>query len=194
MITQRYDWSTIYIERYALYMKIGIISDTHDRLPAIDAALSYFSNQNIDTVLHCGDWKSIDTMRYFAEAAATLSISVHGILGNNDVAIDDFMKYAQQASGSFTLAPLTLDLTLHGRRIMIHHGHHKPTMRKIFDDTTLDIIAFGHTHKPKIEYINSKLVVNPGSTAFSIPRSKAWAASVAVIDLGDLTAKIHYLA
>ncbi|MBW3538467.1 metallophosphatase family protein [Candidatus Parcubacteria bacterium] len=36
-------------------MKIGIISDTHDRLPPIQTALAVFIGQAA-AVVHCGDW------------------------------------------------------------------------------------------------------------------------------------------
>ena len=36
-------------------MLIGVIADTHDRLPAIDAALAVFRARNVDAVIHPGD-------------------------------------------------------------------------------------------------------------------------------------------
>ena len=36
-------------------MRIGVVSDTHDRLPTIYAALEQFSKLGIQTVIHPGD-------------------------------------------------------------------------------------------------------------------------------------------
>jgi putative phosphoesterase len=35
---------------------IGIISDTHDNLPAIKRAVDLFNEKNVDLVLHAGDF------------------------------------------------------------------------------------------------------------------------------------------
>ena len=36
-------------------MKIGIIADTHDNLPAIRLAVDFFNKSDVDAVFHCGD-------------------------------------------------------------------------------------------------------------------------------------------
>ena len=37
-------------------MKIGVISDTHDRLPTARRALSMFKRMNVEAILHAGDY------------------------------------------------------------------------------------------------------------------------------------------
>ncbi|MEM3615578.1 MAG: metallophosphoesterase family protein, partial [Candidatus Methanomethylicia archaeon] len=37
-------------------MKIGIISDTHDRLQMIDEAVKRLNEENVEYVLHAGDY------------------------------------------------------------------------------------------------------------------------------------------
>lgn len=174
-------------------MKIGIISDTHDKLPAIESALAYFHSQHVAMIVHCGDWKSLDTMKHFAVLAAKLSLPVRGVLGNNDIETHAFMQYAADAPGDFAIEALEMRLTVQDVSIAIHHGHHKPTLRNIIVDEQADIVLLGHTHKPKIEMIQNKLVINPGSTAFAIPRSKTWVASVVVLEVNSKSATIHYL-
>ncbi|MCD6495052.1 metallophosphoesterase family protein, partial [Candidatus Bipolaricaulota bacterium] len=39
-------------------MKIGIISDTHDNMPKIAAAVRLFNEEHIDLVVHAGDFIS----------------------------------------------------------------------------------------------------------------------------------------
>ena len=36
-------------------MLVGVLSDTHDRLPAIDRALSLFERRKVQAVIHPGD-------------------------------------------------------------------------------------------------------------------------------------------
>ncbi|HDZ14270.1 MAG TPA: YfcE family phosphodiesterase, partial [Pricia sp.] len=36
-------------------MKIGIVADSHDNVPAIKKAVEYFNKSNISFVIHAGD-------------------------------------------------------------------------------------------------------------------------------------------
>jgi len=36
-------------------MKIGIISDSHDRIEAVEKVIGIFEKQNVETIIHCGD-------------------------------------------------------------------------------------------------------------------------------------------
>lgn len=174
-------------------MLLGIISDTHDRLPSIDAAITFFKQQGVDEIIHCGDWKSLETIQYFANRAHEATLPVRGVLGNNDIDVVSILSYLQVTPGNFKVKEGVFEFELENRKIALYHGHHKPTLRKVLAETSYDIILLGHTHKPRIEQSDSQLVINPGSTAFSIPRSKEWVASVALVDTLDFTASIHYL-
>ena len=37
-------------------MRVGLMSDTHDRLPAIDALLREMQSRGVSMVFHCGDF------------------------------------------------------------------------------------------------------------------------------------------
>jgi len=37
-------------------MKVGIMSDSHDRLPYIKRAVDIFNRESVDLVLHAGDY------------------------------------------------------------------------------------------------------------------------------------------
>lgn len=172
---------------------LGVISDTHDALTNLDKALEFYSSKGVTTVIHCGDWKSVASATHCAIKSAELGITVHGVLGNNDVAVTDFLQYALQAPGNFQLQEGILELYIGKTHIGAYHGHHKPTLRKLLTDPTYDVVLLGHSHKPLITEQIGKLIVNPGSTAFAIPRSKTWKPSVAIIHLESLAATIHYL-
>jgi putative phosphoesterase len=175
-------------------MLIGVISDTHDRLLQLEAALNFFHEQNIRTVVHCGDWKDIATVRYCADLANQLDISVHGVLGNNDTAVQEFLDYAAKAPGEFHLEEGVLELNLHEKSIAAYHGHHLPTRRRLLSSSDYDVILLGHSHKPLITNDADQMIVNPGSTAFAIPRSRTWQPSVGIVNLEKMTAAIHFLA
>jgi putative phosphoesterase len=174
-------------------MLIGVISDTHDRTESMQNALEFFSEQGVELILHCGDWKTVDTAARFAMIAERLSIPAAGVLGNNDTDVDGFIRYAATAPGDFALHAGVLELTVDNIRLVVYHGHHKPTLRKLHDIGSQKVLILGHSHKPFVGYKGAKLIVNPGSTAFSIPRSREWRPSVAILNTQPLAAEIHYL-
>lgn len=174
-------------------MKIGVISDTHDKLATIDLALEYFAEQQVELVVHCGDWKSLSAVVYFANKAHEYRLPVRGVLGNNDLDVTAFLQYANIAPGDFTLQEGVFELPLsNGKQLLAYHGHHKPTLRKVVASEP-QILLRGHSHKPLIEQTANTLSVNPGSTAFAIPRNKEWRPTVALVDTDKNEAAIHYL-
>jgi putative phosphoesterase len=178
------------------FTKIGLISDSHDKLATIDEALKYFKTQQVDLIIHCGDWKSLTTVEYFASKAACLSLKVRGVLGNNDRDVAGFLQTAATAPGDFELYVGIYQLALDdGSLLAAYHGHHKPTLRRVLNNKAYSVVALGHTHKPRVDFTNGKLVVNPGSTAFAIPRSKSWQPSVAIVTVSSakISTEITYL-
>lgn len=163
-------------------MVLGVISDTHDRLATIDQAFEIFDASHVTTLIHCGDWTKPETMRYLAEQAYAHDMALYGVIGNRDIGKGLGEANASQAHPvMFPDNGELLTLMLGGKRLHVYHGHHKPTLRRLVADTSYDLLLTGHTHKPLIEHEGPKLVINPGSTAFSIPRRKE-ARTVAIYD------------
>jgi putative phosphoesterase len=169
-------------------MKIGIISDTHGRSAGIDGALEIFSAQKVGLIVHCGDWAKPQTARYFQEKSAAAGIPVQGVLGNNDKDVGNFLGLNRIG---FELSEGVLHLEIEGRRIHVYHGHHKPTLRDLLMEP-VDLLCLGHSHKPRYDILDHQIIINPGSTAFAIPRSKTWQASVAIYDTGLHEAEFIY--
>ncbi|MEM3980825.1 MAG: YfcE family phosphodiesterase, partial [Ignisphaera sp.] len=61
-------------------MKLGIMSDSHDNLPAIDKALKVFRDQDVDLLIHLGDIISPFALSKVLEFPAKIII----VTGNND--------------------------------------------------------------------------------------------------------------
>ena len=171
-------------------MIIGVVSDTHDNNATIDRAITRFKSNGVGLIIHCGDWKSVETAAYFASVAS--GTPVRGVLGNNDLDVPGFLKCSADAPGDFELFEGVYESDVQSRSITAYHGHHKPTLRTV-RGSGAEIILLGHTHKPLIERTDTSLIVNPGSTAFAIPRSKIWRPSVAIVNTAKLTAEIVYL-
>ncbi len=59
-------------------MRIGVVSDTHDRQEAVAEAVRLLMEQHVELILHCGDIESPDTVRVFKP------IATHFVFGNWD--------------------------------------------------------------------------------------------------------------
>lgn len=130
-------------------MLIGLLADTHDRLPAIRAVLDRFVAAGIDTVIHPGDVVAPFAAKLLADFPGT----VHVTYGNNDGERHGLKKILPQIQD----APLFVRLGT--RHILVHHYL---AWAEAADIGHADVIVTGHTHEPRIEDRDGKLFVNPG--------------------------------
>lgn len=128
-------------------MKIGIISDSHHDLNAIDNAICLAPN--VDCWFHAGD--SIDDASYLADVSKK---QVFAVPGN----IDWFSNKPQE---------LLVDIA--DIKIFLTHGHKynvKWTTKYLYEQANkfnADLVIYGHSHIGKHEEINGKIIINPGS-------------------------------
>ena len=61
-------------------MRVGLMADTHDRLPAIDALVREMMARGVGLVLHAGDYCSPFALRPFADH----NVALAGVFGRND--------------------------------------------------------------------------------------------------------------
>lgn len=154
-------------------MRIGVISDTHDRLPAIDRALARFEEWRVEAVLHLGDIIA----PFAAKKLTTLSVPLHVIYGNND---------GERAGLKETLPQIVdgpLSIELGGRRLMLHHFIEWLTPEQI---ASADAVLTGHTHEVLNELRDGQLFLNPGECC-------GWVTgrcTVALLDTDTLTAEV----
>jgi uncharacterized protein len=172
-------------------MNLGIISDTHDKHPAIEKAFAIFSDLKVDHVVHCGDWKLPESIKYVGIKSKEYNIPVKAVFGNRDVLRQEMVEVNKALGapieiGEEEIATMGLD----GASICIYHGHHKPTLRKLISSQQYDVLCTGHTHKPLIETYGKTLVINPGSTAFRIPRVKNFVPTIAFYSTTSGSAEI----
>ena len=136
-------------------MKIGVISDTHDRLDAIRSALDQFRTAGAELLIHCGDVESPSTVKLFE------GWPVHFVLGNCDWNVDG-MRYAVAEIGA-TLHERFGDLTLAGRRIAWTHGHDARLFHDLQNAGEYDFLFYGHSHVEKEHRAGRTRVINPGA-------------------------------
>jgi uncharacterized protein len=61
-------------------MRIGVMSDTHDRVPAIEELLTRLAAKGVSMVMHAGDYCSPFALAPFQRAG----IPLLGVFGRND--------------------------------------------------------------------------------------------------------------
>ena len=158
--------------------RIGVVADTHcpeflDRLP--DRLFEVL--RGVDLVIHAGDVNGKETLDALSAIAP-----VEAVRGDHD--------------GGTSGLPLTRELMVEGRRIVVVHGNRR---RWIEEPETLvwtlslgryqphaglpralrrrfggaDAIVFGHIHRPHVETIDGTLVFNPGAVHQWNPRTVA---------------------
>lgn len=129
-------------------MRIGIVSDTHDRvLAALHEALA-----GVDEILHAGD---IATAEVLAEIETIATVTaVRGNMDERELA-DRLPEEEILTRGG-------------GVRIALVHGHRVgrasvDDLAKRFEGRGLDVVVWGHIHKPVSELRSGVRYFNPGT-------------------------------
>jgi len=154
-------------------MLIGVLSDTHDRLPVQDKALSLFRDSQVEAVIHAGDVVAPFAAKRLLEWTGSLYI----IYGNNDGERQGLKEVLPRIQDG----PLTMELG--GKRILVHHYIESCDPADINQS---DIIITGHTHEVVNQQRDDKLFLNPGECC-------GWLygrCTVAILDTDSFSARI----
>ena len=154
-------------------MKILIVSDTHrknDTYLELVEALS-----PLDLVIHCGD---VEGSEY--TLATAVDCPVRMVTGNNDF---------------FSDLPREQEFTIGKYKVFLTHGHNYYVSMgsEIIKDEArarrADIVMYGHTHRPSVEYCGDLIALNPGSLTY--PRQEGRRPSYIVMEL-DESGEAHF--
>lgn len=143
-------------------MKIGVISDTHDKLEKTAEAIRQLTNQGAELLIHCGDITTAKSVRLFDD------ILTHFVFGNNDNAetlagpIEEAGCFQQGEFGQIELA---------GKKIAWVHGHRWGQMHRIEQSNEFDYLFYGHTHVVEMHQTGKTLVANPGALHRARPKT-----------------------
>ncbi|MDZ7681212.1 MAG: metallophosphoesterase [Fodinibius sp.] len=136
-------------------MVVGLISDSHDHLPHIEAATDIFRKRDVPLVLHAGDFCSPFTIPPFE------GLHLKGVFGNNDgdhyLLMQKFAAIGAEHLGSFGA------LTIGGRKVALYHGTDAPITAALEQCGSYDVVISGHTHEIKAEMVEKTLAINPGT-------------------------------
>ena len=145
-------------------MRIGIVSDSHDRADMLARAVQQAKTQGAEAIVHCGDLIGAQTVRASLESG----LPIHLIHGNN---IGDPQMLNQVAHGSDGLLRYyggDARLDIGGKRIfVVHYPDYGYAMACTGD---WDLVCCGHSHVAETRPVanvkgGATWLVNPGTVA-----------------------------
>lgn len=135
---------------------LAICSDSHDNFVNIKKFCAWCQQNEIQTILHCGDWTTSAALSAFRK---NFSSAIQGVYGNADSQEKELLKRA--ADKNIIVQKETLSLTIGSTKIYL--AHRADNAPEVALQGQYDMIFYGHNHKPWSEIIGRALVVNPGN-------------------------------
>jgi putative phosphoesterase len=137
-------------------MKLAILSDIHDNIWKLDAALPHLAEA--EAVIFCGDLCSPFTLDRLARGAA--GRPVHVVWGNNEGDVRLMVKLIA-AAGNVALHGQLAELELGGLRVAVNH--YPEIARRLAESGAYDLVCYGHDHRAHEERLaNGAMLLNPG--------------------------------
>ena len=158
-------------------MLLGVMSDSHDNVPAIRAAVGEFRARGVGAVIHAGDFISPFALAPLAD----LDCPVHGVLGNND---GERIVLAERFRRLGELQPNLLDVELGSRRVAA--VHYPELAAPLAASGRYDLVIYGHSHEIDERREGATLLLNPGEVGGWLTGRR----TAAVVDLASLTAEL----
>ena len=150
-------------------MKVLIVSDTHRNEDNLIKALE--KEANLDLLIHCGDVEGAEYEIEHYAGCKTLFVA-----GNNDY----FSRLSRE-----------LETQIEELRVWVTHGHNyyvnanPEYIKKEAKARKMDVVMYGHTHRPVIEQTKDLIVINQGSLTY--PRQEGRRPSYAVLETENST-------
>src|SRR5687768_10481258 len=135
-------------------MKVGLLADTHDRVPAIAELLQLMMSKGVSLVMHAGDYCSPFSLAPFSDS----NIALLGIFGRND-GDPEGLKAAAAKGVGMELYESPHSFEVSGHRILIVHDLGEVNRRSIESHR---FVVHGFTHKKDSVTRGETLLVNPG--------------------------------
>lgn len=167
-------------------MKICILSDSHDHIPLLEAAVKDARALGAEAVVHCGDVVAPSALACLEQ----FGLPVHVIHGNNAGDLYALTRLSHKPDGVLRYHGMDAGIELGGQRIfLVHYPHYARAMAATGD---WDLVCCGHSHKVDIEWLphvkgGKAALVNPG-TIGGVGKSRAtWVMG----DLDTMTFDVH---
>jgi len=161
-------------------MLLGIMADSHDNLPKIERAVSFFNQKGVKLVLHAGDFIA----PFVARKLKDLNCPLVGVFGNNDGEKKGLGDKIASINGEVHTPPYSFERK--GKNILLVHD---PEMLKGMDLFSFDLVIYGHTHEEEIKKEGQRIILNPGECGGWLTGRS----TVALVDLKSMEVSINTL-
>lgn len=154
-------------------MLVGIISDTHDNVSAVDHAVSVFERRDVETVVHCGDVIAPPVVSRFD------GLEVHAVLGNNDGELDGLESAFRSLGNGSKLHGRFGELEVDGTTFAVLHGESLDDVEAHANSGEYDYVCYGHHHAAEEREVDGTTVLNPGAHFPMVPEEHR---TIAIVD------------
>ena len=135
-------------------MKVGLMADSHDRVPAIAELLKLMRDAGATMVLHAGDYVSPLSLKPFED----MHMGLQGVFGKNDGDPQGLLSRASAGLGlEIFESPHSFEVA--GHQILLVHDIADAQKRSVKSHS---VIVHGFTHQQSMKEQGDSLVVNPG--------------------------------
>jgi hypothetical protein len=132
-------------------MKIAILSDIHDNLWNLRAAIGYVGGAG--ALICCGDLCSPFVMDQLAKFPGP----VHIVFGNNDA---DLFRITRKSSARVQVYGEFFEAEFDGKKVAVNHFDN--IARPVALSGLYDLVCYGHNHEFRVMRLGRTTVVNPG--------------------------------
>ncbi len=136
-------------------MRVGVVSDTHDDEGNVKKIVRIFKKENIESVIHLGDYVAPPIVRLFKDFKLT------GIFGNNDGYKFGLMQAFSEIGGNI-LGDFG-KIVLGGINFALYHGEYREITEALAKSGDYDVVLCGHFHKSEQTVFGKTLLLSPGS-------------------------------
>jgi uncharacterized protein len=164
----------IEVEALRNCMRLGILSDTHDKLERTELAIEMLRRAGAEALIHCGDLTSP------AIVVALAVLPSWFVFGNND---SDMVPHLERAAAESGVVCLHWGgvIELAGKRIGVVHGHMSADLRRVLAAAP-DYLLSGHSHIASDTVVGSVRRINPGA----LHRAEEFTVALLEIESGEL--------
>lgn len=165
---------------------VGLIADTHVHLPYVRGvlprrAVEVFREANVSLIIHAGDVVDPSIIYELSRVAPVIVV-----WGNADP--------PELRRTLSTVEVVKVD----GYRVGVTHVlgipplWNHPKVERLIEGLDLDVLVFGHTHKPLLKEYGDVLLVNPGSPVDPMPPFLV-KPTVALLVLGKEGVEVYFV-
>jgi uncharacterized protein len=137
-------------------VRIAILSDSHDHILNLRAAVTYCNAYNVNLLIHCGDLIS----PFMLEELAAFGGAVHLIYGNNAGDQHLISRDCGTRYPAITHHGILGTVEAGGRRLAF--THYPELARGLASQNLFDAVCCGHNHRHHVQKIGRTLLINPG--------------------------------